>query len=149
MITMLGRKIFLVFKFIFSSTFRFSYLLNKGMYFNKSDEYVIKRKYKAAFDRVLDLNNPIRYTEKLQWLKLYDRREIYSTMVDKYKVKKYVAEGYIPEKDRIVRHIDIEDCRVKIERFLLSKEDLDNPQLLVLTDEERKEIEELWEELAI
>lgn len=64
-------------------------------------------------------------------------------------VKKYVAEGYIPEKDRIIRHIDIGDCRAKIERFLLSKEDLSNPQLLVLTDAERKEIEELWEELAI
>lgn len=40
----------------------------------------------------LDLHNPQRYTEKLQWLKLYDRRPEYIELVDKYKVRKYVAE---------------------------------------------------------
>ena len=32
-----------------------------------------------------------RLIEKLQWLKIYDRRSIYTTMVDKIEVKKYVA----------------------------------------------------------
>lgn len=40
----------------------------------------------------LNLNNPITFTEKIQWLKLYDRKPEYTTMVDKYAVKDYVAK---------------------------------------------------------
>lgn len=43
-------------------------------------------------DKALDLNNPMTFNEKLQWLKLYDRRPEYSNMVDKYAVRKYIAE---------------------------------------------------------
>ena len=42
--------------------------------------------------KVLDLDNPQTFNEKLQWLKLYDRKLEYIKMVDKYQVKKYVAE---------------------------------------------------------
>ena len=40
----------------------------------------------------LNLSNPRTFNEKLQWLKLYDRKPIYTLMVDKYAVKKYVAD---------------------------------------------------------
>ena len=40
----------------------------------------------------LNINNPQTFSEKLQWLKLYDRRPEYTTMVDKYAVKEYVAK---------------------------------------------------------
>lgn len=39
----------------------------------------------------LNLDSPKTYSEKLQWLKLYDRRPEYTLMVDKVKVKEYVA----------------------------------------------------------
>ena len=39
----------------------------------------------------LNLDNPKTFTEKLQWLKLYNRKPEYTTMVDKYAVKEYVA----------------------------------------------------------
>lgn len=39
----------------------------------------------------LNLNNPVTYNEKLQWLKLNDRKNNYSKLVDKYEVKKFVA----------------------------------------------------------
>ena len=42
--------------------------------------------------RNLDLKNPKTFTEKLQWLKLYDRKPEYTSMVDKYAVKKLVAD---------------------------------------------------------
>lgn len=48
--------------------------------------------YKAAFGKKLNLENPETFNEKLQWLKLYNRKEIYTSMVDKYEVKKYVAD---------------------------------------------------------
>ena len=43
------------------------------------------------FHHKLNLKNPQTYNEKLQWLKLYDRHEEYTQMVDKYEAKKYVA----------------------------------------------------------
>ena len=32
----------------------------------------------------LNLNNPKTFNEKLQWLKLYDRQDLYTILVDKY-----------------------------------------------------------------
>ena len=40
----------------------------------------------------MNLDNPQTYTEKLQWLKLYDRQPKYTIMQDKYAVRDYVAE---------------------------------------------------------
>ena len=56
-----------------------------------SDYTFLKLEFKKIFNKKLDLNNPKTYNEKLQWLKLYDRRELYTTMVDKYAAKEYVA----------------------------------------------------------
>ena len=39
-----------------------------------------------------NLRNPQTYTEKLQWIKLHDRNPLYTTLVDKYEVKNYVAQ---------------------------------------------------------
>ena len=39
----------------------------------------------------INWKNPKTCTEKLQWLKLYNRKPEYTTMVDKYAVKSYVA----------------------------------------------------------
>jgi hypothetical protein len=40
----------------------------------------------------IDWKNPKMFSEKLQWLKLYDRKPEYTIMVDKYAVKEYVAK---------------------------------------------------------
>jgi len=56
-----------------------------------SDKLYIKIQYKATFKRKLNLKNPTSFNEKLQWLKLYNRKPEYSTMVDKFEVKDYVA----------------------------------------------------------
>ncbi|MBE6280824.1 MAG: glycosyl transferase [Bacteroides sp.] len=39
-----------------------------------------------------DWNNPKSFSEKLQWLKLYNRNPLYSQLVDKYEVKNYVSK---------------------------------------------------------
>lgn len=39
-----------------------------------------------------NLTNPKTFNEKLQWLKLHDRKPEYTRMVDKYEAKRYVAE---------------------------------------------------------
>ena len=57
-----------------------------------SDKLYCKIIYYLEMGKHLDLNAPQSYNEKLQWLKLYDRNPKYTTMVDKYAVKNYVAE---------------------------------------------------------
>lgn len=56
------------------------------------DKWAVKIKYKNNFLKKLDLKNPVTFNEKLQWLKLYDRKKEYTTMVDKLAVKDYIAE---------------------------------------------------------
>lgn len=58
----------------------------------RSDELFLRMKWKLRMNYPLDLEHPKTYNEKLQWLKLHDRKPIYTTMVDKYEAKKYVAE---------------------------------------------------------
>lgn len=55
------------------------------------DKYFIRRAYRNMMGKELDLNNPQTFNEKLQWLKLHDRKKIYTKMVDKYEAKEYVA----------------------------------------------------------
>ena len=56
------------------------------------DKLCIKTLYYRAFGKELDLENPTTYSEKLQWLKLYNRKPEYSRMVDKATAKDYVSE---------------------------------------------------------
>lgn len=89
---MLRKKISRVFRILFNSDERFIYFALKGKYNDMPDKEYISRMYKAKFGREINLDNPETFNEKLQWLKLYDRKTIYTTMVDKYEAKKYVAD---------------------------------------------------------
>ena len=40
----------------------------------------------------VNIDNPRTFCEKLQWLKLHDRNPLYTQLVDKYEVRKFVAE---------------------------------------------------------
>lgn len=71
------------------------------------DEPYLKFIYFCCFGKRLNLDNPKTFSEKLQWLKLYDRRPEYTTMVDKYEVKKLVA-GLVGE-DYIIPTIGVWD----------------------------------------
>lgn len=56
------------------------------------DKLFVKLLYRRFFNKKLNLKNPKSYNEKLNWLKLYDRKPEYNSLVDKYEVKKYVAD---------------------------------------------------------
>lgn len=56
------------------------------------DKVYISIKYRLILGKWPDLKNPKTFNEKLQWIKLYDRRPEYTMMVDKYEVKKYIAQ---------------------------------------------------------
>lgn len=79
-------------KIITDKKYRFCILANYHFYDRLSDEEFIKRKYKAITGKEINLNHPKSFAEKMQWLKLYDRRPEYTMMVDKYKVRQYIAK---------------------------------------------------------
>lgn len=56
-----------------------------------SDKLYLKLKYRCYIGKKLNLSSPTTFNEKLNWLKLYNRKPIYTVMVDKYEVKDYVA----------------------------------------------------------
>ncbi len=55
------------------------------------DRMYLKWFFRLKMGYKLDLSNPQTFSEKLQWLKLYNRKPEYTQMVDKYEAKKYVA----------------------------------------------------------
>lgn len=58
------------------------------------DESMLRFQYRIKTGRKLDLKNPKRFTEKLQWYKLYYRNPLMIRCVDKYDVRDYVkAKG--------------------------------------------------------
>ena len=56
------------------------------------DRLYLQILYLLKTGKVLNLNNPQTFSEKLQWMKLYDRKPEYTIMVDKYAVKDYVSK---------------------------------------------------------
>ncbi len=65
-------------------------LMNKNFFFFLPDKLYLKWKYKLLIGKKLDLKNPKLLSEKLQWLKLYNRNPEYTKMVDKYEVRNYI-----------------------------------------------------------
>lgn len=70
----------------------FRLLRNRRILMLIPDYAFLKLNYWIRMGRKLNLKNPKTFNEKIQWLKLYDRKSIYSEYADKYKVRKHVAE---------------------------------------------------------
>lgn len=56
------------------------------------DALWLKIVFRIKMGYKLDLEKPKTLNEKLQWLKLHDRNPLYTQLVDKYEVRKYIAE---------------------------------------------------------
>lgn len=89
----------------------------------QNDRKYIELIWKHRMNYPLNLENPKKYNEKLQWIKLYDRRDIYTTMVDKYEAKKFVAsiigDKYIIPTLAIWNTIDEIDISILPDQFVL------------------------------
>lgn len=66
-------------------------LAYRGFFNWMDDERYLKIAYRCKIHKKLNLEEPKSFNEKLQWLKLHDRKTIYETMVDKFDVKEYVS----------------------------------------------------------
>lgn len=70
----------------------FTLIENLAFHAKMPDEKYIRMKYKERFGVYPDLDHPRNFNEKNNWRKLHDRKAIYTSMVDKYKVKTIIAE---------------------------------------------------------
>ena len=51
------------------------------------DKLYIQLLYFKHFHHFVNFKHPVSFNEKLQWLKIYDRKPLYTTLVDKLKMK--------------------------------------------------------------
>lgn len=111
-----------------------------------SDEKFLKLKYKNIFNKKLDLDNPKSFNEKLQYLKLNDRKEIYTSMVDKYEAKniisKIIGNDYIIPNIGVYNSFDEIDFSVLPNSFVLKCTN-DSGGVFICKDKEKLNIKEL------
>lgn len=81
---MIVKRIIYIYKTYFTSDGKYKSLL--------SDRLYIIDQYKKRIGRKPDLKNPKTFSEKLNWLKLYDRRPEYKIFVDKFAVRDYISK---------------------------------------------------------
>ena len=79
-------------KFFINKKFRRGVLASHGFLRCISDKKFVEKGYYIRTGKRLNLDNPTTYNDKLNWIKIYDHNPLYTTMVDKYEVKKYAAE---------------------------------------------------------
>lgn len=130
-------------KFIKSPLLLFVFLSNRGInLFN--DKTYLKIRYYATFKKNLNLQNPQTFNEKLQWLKLNDRKDIYTKMVDKYEAKSYVSKiignKYIIPTLGIYNNFDEIDFNKLPNQFVI-KCTHDSGGLVIVTDKSKLDIE--------
>lgn len=130
-------------KTAFDKDKRFLWLASHGFFNNMTDEDYCKRKFEIFFGYPLNLDNPQTYNEKLQWLKLHDRKPIYTTMVDKYEAKGFVAsiigEEYIIPTLGVWEHFEDIDFEILPDQFVL-KCTHDSGGLVVVKDKNEFDI---------
>ncbi len=104
------------------------------------DKAYIQMYYFAHFKRFCNLRNPETYNEKLNWLKLHDRNEEYTKLVDKYEVKEYIAsiigEDYIIPTLGVWNHFDDIDFEKLPNQFVL-KCTHDSEGLVIVKDKSK------------
>ena len=127
------------------------FLSRKGLWRILPDKAYLKLMYRANLHKKLNLKAPKTYNEKLQWLKLYDRQDIYTTMVDKYAVKDYVAsiigEEYIIPTLGVWDSFDEIDFDKLPDQFVL-KCTHDSGGLVICTDKSGFDIKKAKEKIA-
>ena len=116
----------------------------KKLLFWLPDKPYLQLYYLMKLKKKLHFKNPQSFNEKLQWLKLYDRKNAYTTMVDKYEAKRYVAERI--GEEYIIPTLGVWDCVEDIDfdalpsKFVL-KCTHDSGGLIVCRDKSKLDIE--------
>ena len=107
------------------------------------DKLYLNLIYYRLFGKFINFQDPQTFNEKLQWLKLHDRKPIYTTMVDKYAVKDYVAS--IIGSDYIIPTLGVWDRFDEIDFESLPKQFVlkcthDSGGLVIVKDKDKLDV---------
>lgn len=87
------------------------------------DRIYLQIVYFRHFKKFIDFDNPKTFNEKIQWLKLNYRKEEYTNLVDKYRVKQYITkligEEYVIPTLGVWKNVDDIDFKSLPEKFFL------------------------------
>ena len=101
----------------------FAGLLRRLWFIIPNDKIFVSLIYWLETGRWANFKNPRLFTEKIQWLKLYDRRVDYVKMVDKIRAKDYVASiigsKFVIETLGVWNHFDEIDFSQLPKQFVL------------------------------
>lgn len=115
------------------------------------DELYLKMLFPLRTGYKLNLNNPQTYNEKLQWLKLYNRKPEMVKMVDKVDAKEYVAkiigEEYIIPTLGVYNSVDEIDFNSLPNQFVL-KCTHDSGGIVICSDKSKLDIEAAKDKLS-
>lgn len=115
---------------------------HRGVFNWMSDEQYLKIAYRIKMGRALNLDSPRTFNEKIQWLKLHDRNDIYTLWVDKYEAKKLaskiIGEEYIIPTLGVYDHFDEIDFNELPRQFVL-KCTHDSGGLVICKDKDKLE----------
>ena len=91
------------------------------------DKAMLKLQYKIKLKRRLNLKNPERFTEKIQWYKMNYRNPIMHTCVDKFEVREFVKEkgleNILVELYGVYDSVDEIDFNALPDKFILKSTD--------------------------
>ena len=73
------------------------FFIAKKVFYYMPDRLYLQIFYYSHLGKWINFKNPITFNEKLQWLKLYNRQDVYTQLVDKLKVKSYVIKKIGPQ----------------------------------------------------
>lgn len=114
-----------------------------------SDKSFVKKLYKKRMGKEIDLSNPKTFCEKQNWLKLYDRKPIYTVMVDKYLAREFVAEKigkeYLVPLLGVWDNADDIDFSLLPDKFVLKCNH--NSDVTICTDKSKLDIEKTRKKL--
>lgn len=127
------------------------YLLRSGLFNFLPDKIYLKLLYKRLIKKKLDLNNPKTFNEKLQWLKLYNRKDEYTMMVDKFKVRQYIkeklGEEYLIPLLGVWDSADEIDFNILPDKFVLKCNHNSGLGMCICKDKSKLDIEKVKKEL--
>lgn len=73
----------------------------------RNDKTYLSLLYFSSFWRFMNWKTPTTFNEKMTWLKLKNRKELYTTLADKFEVKKYVED--VIGKEYVVENYAVVD----------------------------------------
>lgn len=110
------------------------------------DKMFLQIYYFARFKKFINFKKPETYNEKLNWLKINDRQDIYTKLVDKYDVKtevsKVIGEEYIIPTLGVWNSFDEIDFDKLPDKFVL-KCTHDSEGVFIVKDKNKLDKEEL------